>query len=61
MTDLLINVSPAKSKICRMMRLTKYFSRANFMMLLRTDIITKNIKNVSEESEFRLLQEKKSS
>lgn len=44
-----------------MMRLTKYFSRANFMMLLRTDIITKNIKNVSEESEFRLLQEKKSS
>lgn len=42
------------------MRLTKYFSRVNFMMLLRTDIITKNIKNVSEESEFRLFQEKKS-
>lgn len=42
------------------MRLTKYFSRAKIMMLLRTDIITKNIKNVSEESEFRLFQEKKS-
>ena len=40
------------------MRLRKYVSRANFMMLLRANII---IKNVSEESEFRLFQEKKSS